>query len=98
MKNTRKLQYVGYILGNNKHQVLQLILQGRVDGRRGQGRTTSRNGLNKLLQSFLGRLLTNKSHHIDSQRPEHKDNAKNNMVKTEFRLIKHTLFGMSALS
>ncbi|XP_060520407.1 uncharacterized protein LOC132698368 [Cylas formicarius] len=34
----RKLEYFGHILRNTKYQILQLIMQGKIDGRRGPGR------------------------------------------------------------
>jgi len=34
----RKLEYFGYIMRNNKYRILQNIIQGKVDGRRGPGR------------------------------------------------------------
>ena len=30
----RKIEYLGHIMKNNKYRLLQLILQGKVDGRR----------------------------------------------------------------
>ena len=34
----RNIEYLGHIMRNNKYLLLQLILQGKVDGRRGPGR------------------------------------------------------------
>ena len=34
----RKMKYLGHIMKNNKYRLLQLIFQGKVDGRRGLGR------------------------------------------------------------
>lgn len=34
----RKLEYFGHILRNSKYQLLQLIMQGKIDGKRGPGR------------------------------------------------------------
>ena len=34
----RKMEYFGYIIRNNKYRLLNLILQGKIDGRRGPGR------------------------------------------------------------
>lgn len=37
----RKLQYLGHIMRNRKYQLLQLMLQGRIEGRRSVGRQRS---------------------------------------------------------
>lgn len=34
----QKLQFLGHILRNNKYEFLQLILQGKIQGKRGVGR------------------------------------------------------------
>ncbi|CAG9832062.1 unnamed protein product [Diabrotica balteata] len=34
----RKLEYLGHVMRHNKYRVLQLIVQGKIDSRRGSGR------------------------------------------------------------
>ena len=34
----RKMAYLGHVMRNDKYQLIQLILQGKIDSRRGQGR------------------------------------------------------------
>lgn len=38
MIKERKLRYLGHIMRNTKYQLLKLILQGKIEGRRGSGR------------------------------------------------------------
>ena len=34
----RKISYFGHIYRNDKYNILQLILEGKIDGKRGRGR------------------------------------------------------------
>ena len=43
----KKMDYLGHIMRTNKYPLLQLVLQGKVDGRRGPGR-----GRNSWLQNL----------------------------------------------
>ena len=47
----RNMKYLGHIIRNNKYRLLQLILQGKVDGRRGPERRRS-SWLQNLRQWF----------------------------------------------
>ena len=48
----RKLEYFGHLMRHNKYRLQQLILQGRVDGRRGPGRR--RNSWLQNLRQWFG--------------------------------------------
>ena len=48
----RKMEYLGHIMRNNKYRLLQLILQGKVDGRRRGGRR--RNSWLQYLRQWFG--------------------------------------------
>ena len=48
----KKMKYLGHIIRNNKYRLFQLILQGKVDGRRGTERR--KNSWPQNLRQWLG--------------------------------------------